>query len=267
MILYPPAKINLGLKVLFKREDGFHELETIMVPIPFYDVLEMLPFEKDEFIQTGIHTGSLTDNLCVKALNLLRESYSIPPVYMHLHKQIPIGAGLGGGSADCAYVINGLNELFNLNISIQKRESLAAKLGSDCPFFIKNTAQLAKGRGEILSEIALDLNGYYLKIVNPNILISTKEAYAGVVVGGDNQQNLASLILDIASWRNELKNDFEISIFKKHKLLKEIKDQMYNEGAIYASMSGSGSTMFGIYQSEPKKSYTNTDFLEVVLHW
>jgi 4-diphosphocytidyl-2-C-methyl-D-erythritol kinase len=266
MILFPPAKINLGLNILFKREDAYHEIDSVMLPIPMYDVLEILPAEQFDFHQSGLTIdGGTSDNLCVKAYNLLKEKYTIPPVYIHLRKEIPMGAGLGGGSADAAYVLKGLNELFELNCSNEELESLALQLGSDCPFFIKNTAQVAKGRGEVLSPCQLDLKGYFLKIVNPGIHVGTKEAYAGVIFK-DSKRDVKEIVEGpISAWKDELINDFERSVFQHHSVLADIKSMLYQEGAVYASMSGSGSTMFAIYEKEPSLSFTATSYLEKIV--
>jgi len=269
MILFPPAKINLGLHVLRKREDGYHDLDTCMVPIPLFDVLELLLSDQFEYHQTGlIIPGATDDNLCIKAYKMLKEEYNLPPIYMHLRKEIPMGAGLGGGSSDAAYVLTGLNTLFELKLSNSKLEEYAAKLGSDCPFFVKNEAQIARGRGEILSPCPLDLKGMYLKIINPGIHVGTKEAYDGVVPN-PNAPTVASILdQEIEEWKTQLKNDFETSVFKKHSILQEIKDNLYAEGAIYAAMSGSGSTMFGIFKEKPKLSLqTNSAWMERVLEF
>ena len=256
MILFPPAKINLGLNVLRKREDGYHDLDTCMVPIPLCDVLELLPSDEFEYHQTGLSIpGAADDNLCVKAYKLLKDDYNLPPVYMHLRKEIPMGAGLGGGSSDAAYVLTGLNTLFQLNIQTAKLEEYAARLGSDCAFFVKNEAQIAHGRGEILSPCPLDLLGMYIKIINPGIHVGTKEAYDGVKPNPNARSVDEILSLDIEQWKGQLKNDFETSVFRNHPVLQEIKDKLYTEGAIYAAMSGSGSTMFGIYSTKPNLSF------------
>lgn len=266
MILFPPAKINLGLNVLFKREDAYHELETCMVPIPFTDILELLPAVEFSFHQSGLSVpGEIEDNLCYKAYRLMVENFSIPPVYIHLRKIIPMGAGLGGGSSDAAYVLKGLKELFNINCSDKELEDLASILGSDCPFFIKNEAQIAKGRGEILSPCKLNLKGYYIKIINPGIHIGTKEAYEGIVFG-KNESTIKELIEGpIENWKALLKNDFETTAFTNYPVLKSIKEQLYAEGAVYAAMSGSGSTMFGIFESEPEtENIENNSMLTVI---
>lgn len=267
MILFPPAKINLGLNVPFKREDGYHEIETCMYPIPFLDILEILPAESFSFQQTGIVIpGNDSDNLCVKAYNLMKERFSIPPVYIHLRKEIPMGAGMGGGSADAAYVLKGLNELFELVISEEELEQMAGTLGSDCPFFIKAEPQIAKGRGELLSSCALTLNGFYLKIVNPGIHIGTREAYAGIQFGELSKSIKEIVEGPINDWKDLLKNDFETHIFEIYPSLSTLKNQLYEEGAVYAAMSGSGSTMFGIFKNEPRLTFESTDgFVEKIV--
>ncbi len=269
MILFPPAKINLGLNVLRKREDGYHDLDTCMLPIPLCDVLELLPSEQFEYHQTGLTIpGSTDDNLCVKAYNMLKAHYNLAPVYMHLRKEIPMGAGLGGGSADAAYVLKGLNKLFELNLSNSKLEEFAAQLGSDCSFFVKNEAQIARGRGEILSPCALDLKGMYLKIINPGIHVGTKEAYAGVLPNADGASVSSLIESPIEFWKDRLKNDFEGSVFSAHPILLDVKENLYDEGAIYAAMSGSGSTMFGIFKEEPTLSFqNNSTWMERVLEF
>ena len=267
MILFPPAKINLGLHILFKRNDGYHELETVMTPLPFTDILEILPCKKFEFIQTGLTIpGDSQSNLCVKAYLLMKEKYNIPPVYIHLRKIIPMGGGLGGGSSDAAFVLQGINDLFQLNLTPQKLEELAAQLGSDCPFFIQNVPQVAKGRGEILTPIELKLKGYYIKILNLGIHVGTKEAYDGCTFS-NNSKTLSDIISQpISTWKNELKNDFETSVFKIHPKLEAAKQALYNEGAIYAAMTGSGSTLFGIFEVEPAKTYSNNpEVLELIM--
>lgn len=257
MILFPPAKINLGLNVLFKREDGYHELETVMVKTPLTDVLEIVPSDEFQFTQTGLTIpGDNQDNLCVQAFQLIQKEYKIPNVHIYLRKIIPMGAGLGGGSADASYVLNGLNTLFNLNISNSKLEELAATLGSDCPFFINPTPQIAKGRGEILSPIEINLKGYYIKLLNVGIHVGTKEAYAGIEFSKNDRDLVGSLHKPISNWKEDVKNDFETTIFKLHPTLSGVKKEFYLEGAEYAAMSGSGSTIFGVFKNKPASSLT-----------
>jgi 4-diphosphocytidyl-2-C-methyl-D-erythritol kinase len=266
MILFPPAKINLGLQVLFRRSDGYHELSTCMYPIPLFDVLELLPASSFVFHQTGIAiAGDSGDNLCVKAYELMRHRFNLPPVYMHLRKVIPMGAGLGGGSSDAAYVLKGLNEMFALGCSDAQLEVFAAELGSDCPFFIKNEAQIATGRGEVLAPSAVSLSDYFIKIVNPGIHVGTKEAYAGVVPETGRSALGSVLSQPISCWKDSLVNDFELSVFDRHPAIGEIKSALYEEGAVYAAMSGSGSTVFGIFEMEPEMSFmSQTSYLELI---
>ena len=223
-----------------------------MVEIPFCDVLEILPAEKFRFISTGLTIDSDTENnLCVKAYRLLEAKYDLPPVYMHLRKNIPMGAGLGGGSSDATYVLKGLNSLFDLKITDDELEVFAAELGSDCPFFVKGGTQIATGRGEVLKEIDIDLKGMYLKLINPGIHIGTAEAYGNVQLGAEH--SIESIIwLPYIEWQGLLNNSFESYAFEEYPEIEKIKNEMLAEGAIYAAMSGSGSTVFGLYYDEPK---------------
>ena len=255
MILFPPAKVNLVLYITGKREDGYHNIESVMYPIPLFDVLEILPAESFSFKSTGLFIDAeLVDNLCVKAYRIMQKNHGIGNIMIHLRKKIPMGAGLGGGSADAAFVLRGLNELFQLELSDSLLESYAAELGSDCPFFVKSIPQLAKGRGEVLESISVSLKSTYMKLINPGIHVSTEMAYSNVLVSNQtyNWQEISSQKVD--SWRGNLRNDFELSVFKEFPELKDIKDKMYAEGASYAFMSGSGSTMVGIYNEKPKRN-------------
>lgn len=264
MIIFPQAKINLGLHVLKKREDSYHEVETCMYSIPLFDILEILPADDFSFNQTGLVVDSeVESNLCVKAFRLIQTEFSIPNVYMHLRKQIPMGAGLGGGSSDAAHVINGLNELFLLGISQTKKQELAAQLGSDCAFFIEGSPKLATGRGEKLSELSVDLKGKHLLLIYPDIHVGTAEAYAGVDFYKGTNSVSEILALPTTEWQNQLENSFEKSIFEKYPVMLDIKNKLVANGALYAAMSGSGSTLFGIFEKEPKKlelSISNQQF-------
>ena len=252
MILFPPAKVNLGLHILFKREDDYHEIETCMIPIPFTDILEITEADEFEFLQTGLPIpGNLDTNLCVRAFQLMKQKFAIPNVRIHLRKQIPMGAGLGGGSSDAAFVLKGLNELFNLNIPNADLEIFAAQLGSDCPFFIENKPQIARGRGEVLSYIHLDLKGKHLILLNPGIHVGTKQAYGGAQPRMASKNILEVLSGSINTWQTELVNQFEESVFSIHPRFKELKDMLIEMGADYASMSGSGSSLFGIFNEKP----------------
>jgi len=261
MILFPPAKINLGLSIVEKRNDGYHELETCMLPIPFYDILEILPSENFSFLQSGLEIpGTQGENLCEKAFRLMKEKQGVPNVTIHLRKQIPMGAGLGGGSSDAASVLKGMNELFQLRLSDDVLENLAADLGSDCPFFIKNEAQIARGRGEKLSPMNLTLKGYYLVLLNPGIHVGTKEAYAGVTPCFKEKSLEILLENPISVWQDLIVNDFEASIFKNHPKIAELKNELLKNGAIYASMSGSGSSIFGLFKQEIELISYSEDF-------
>lgn len=251
MILFPPAKINLGLNVLRKRSDGYHDIQSCMAEIPLFDVLELLPADAFEFQQTGLTIeGDASSNLCVRAYHLMADNYSIPPVYMHLIKQIPMGAGLGGGSSDAAYVLKGLNTLFELEIDDDTLEDLAAELGSDCAFFIRGGVQFSEGRGEVLRPISLDLKGTYLKLIYPNVHISTAGAYSNVVFDLDGSGFDKLLQKDFSG----LRNSFERHVFENYPELEAIKNQLIAEGAFYAAMSGSGSSIFGLFHDAPEKS-------------
>ena len=254
MILFPSAKINLGLQILRKREDGYHDIATCMVPVPLFDVLEILPSDTIQFYQTGLEIPDSTDNnLVLKAWRLLSANYNVPPAYFHLRKQIPMGAGLGGGSADAAFALLGMNELFDLGISNERLRGLAAELGSDCAFFIDNKPQLAEGRGELLTSLELSLRGYYLKLVHPEIHISTAQAYAGVCPKPQQYSIPEILKRRPEEWINSLHNDFEDSIFPSFPTIKALKDTLYQEGAFYASMSGSGSAVYGLFSEKPSE--------------
>ncbi|MFO7825795.1 MAG: 4-(cytidine 5'-diphospho)-2-C-methyl-D-erythritol kinase [Cyclobacterium sp.] len=254
MITFPNAKINLGLQIFHKRKDNFHEISTCMYPIPLTEALEIIPSETFSFGSTGIDIpGEKEGNLVLKAYRLLAADFpQISPVQIHLHKKIPMGAGLGGGSADAAFALKMLNEIFELNLDSQKLESYAGLLGSDCPFFIENKTQIATGRGEILQPAAVKLSGHWLYLIHPGIHISTQEAYAGVKPCSD-QKDLQSILASPSTWQTDLVNDFENSLFKNHPELEAIKSSLYEAGAWYAAMSGSGSAVFGLFSEAPGK--------------
>lgn len=251
MVSFPNAKINIGLSVTEKRADGFHNLESCFYPVDWCDVLEILPAEKLSFKSTGIPIpGNPETNLCLKAYHLIKQDFNIPPVMIHLHKVIPIGAGLGGGSADCAFTIKTLKDLFELHLTTEQMENYARKLGSDCAFFIQNSPKYCVGKGDEFSEISLDLSGKYIALVNPNIHISTAEAYAGVKPNKTKVDLRNVLQSPINQWVNTVKNDFENPLLPKYPVISTIKEQLYDFGAAYASMTGSGSTVFGIFEEE-----------------
>ena len=250
MILYPPAKINLGLNILAKRPDGYHEIETIISEIPVFDILEITQSQQDVFIQSGlILPKDEQPNLCQRAISLLRDLVDFPKVHIHLLKQIPVGAGLGGGSSDASYTLKGLNSIFGLGLTINQLENLAAKLGSDCPFFIQGGTQFAFGRGEQLQLLPKLNQKVQLVVCNPNIHLSTKNAYALVKIQG-NTNNLPEAM---AKKRYEkLTNDFEAPIFNLHPSIEIIKNQLIELGAVHASLSGSGSSVYGIFEEDQK---------------
>lgn len=248
MIVFPNAKINLGLYVTSKRPDNYHNLESVFYPIPFHDVLEVLPAEKSRFYSYGLPIpGDEKSNLCVKAWKLLNDVFNIPPVETHLLKNIPMGAGLGGGSSDAAFMLKVLNSMFELSLSGLQLREYALQLGSDCPFFIENTPALAKGRGELLSPVSIPLQSYYISIVFPDIHVSTAQAFAGI----NPSEPLFDLHrinnLPVSDWKDQLGNDFEKSVFRMHPVIGEIKNELYQKGALYAAMSGSGSAVYGIF--------------------
>ena len=252
MVFFPPCKINLGLRIIEKRSDGFHNIETCFYPVPWTDILEIIPSSAFAFTTSGLQVpGDEQNNLCVKAYRLLASAYDLPPVKIHLHKILPMGAGLGGGSADAAYVLRGLDEVFGLNIQLVKLNEFASRLGSDCAFFLYDKPMIGSGKGEVLSETALTLKGNFIVIVKPEVHISTQSAYSGVT-----PDNTSPLIRDViektpfTEWKSLLSNDFEKSIFTTYPQLAEIKQRMYDVGAVYASMSGSGSSIFGIFDNK-----------------
>jgi 4-diphosphocytidyl-2-C-methyl-D-erythritol kinase len=258
MLTFPNCKINLGLNIIGKRADGFHNIETIFYPIAIKDALEIVADESATteitFTTSGLVVqGNDADNLCIKAYHLLKKDFhQIPAVKMHLHKNIPMGAGMGGGSADGAAVLTMLNKKFELQINTEKLIENALLLGSDCPFFIVNKPSFASGRGEILQEINIDLSSYKIMIVNPGIHVNTGDAFKSIDVNNFSASGLLqqNILKDITTWKECIKNDFEIPVFVKHPAIKEIKDTLYENGAIYAAMSGTGSTVYGIFDKE-----------------
>ena len=258
MVIFPNCKINLGLQILAKRNDGFHNIETVFYPIQLKDALEIVPFDSEEqviFSSSGYPvSGDFKDNLCLRAYYLLKKDFpDLPPVKIHLHKNIPMGAGLGGGSADASFTLQLLNNLFGLNIPVKKLIEYSLQLGSDCPFFIINTPCIGLGRGEILEEIKLNLSAYKIVIVNPGIHINTRDAFNNLNTAATdpNQMLLQNIIQQpTETWQHNLKNDFEIPVFTKYPVIKNIKETLYKQGATYAAMSGTGSTVFGLFKNE-----------------
>lgn len=254
MILYPNAKINIGLNVVEKRADGYHNLETVFYPINLLDALEITTDEHQaDSVKLKVSgeaiAGRPSDNLVMKACNLMRSMFpeKIERLSVHLHKHIPTGAGLGGGSSDAAFTIKALNEKFSLGMSVDQMEQLSAQLGADCPFFIKNQPVFAEGIGDIFTDIDIVLKGKTLVLVKPDISVSTADAYSLVSPHKPQQSLRESLRLRVEEWKNHVVNDFESSVFKKFPEIAAIKDRLYDLGALYASMSGSGSAVYGIF--------------------
>ena len=262
MIIFPNSKINLGLNVVEKRNDGFHNIHTVFYPVALCDVLEIVESQNGEsaLFNSGLIVDTDTkNNLCMKALQLIKSDFKIPEINIFLHKKIPFGAGLGGGSSDAANVLMLLNKMFDLNINQAKLMQYAAMLGSDCAFFIKNKPQFATGRGEIMSDIDINLSGYYFVLVKPNISISTAQAYADIIPHQPKTCISEIISKPVVQWKNLLVNDFETTVFARFPQIKEIKEQLYRKGAIYASMSGSGSSVYGFFDKETDTSNFDND--------
>ncbi|WP_417009046.1 4-(cytidine 5'-diphospho)-2-C-methyl-D-erythritol kinase [Bacteroides congonensis] len=267
MIAFPNIKINLGLSITEKRPDGYHNLETVFYPVALEDALEIRTLPKASLSEASLSEASLSeadkkitlhqygmeiagtpeDNLVAKAYSLLDKEFHLPPVEIHLYKHIPSGAGLGGGSSDAAFMLKLLNEQFHLNLSEEQLEIYAATLGADCAFFIKNKPVYAEGIGNIFSPIELSLKGYQIMIVKPDVFVSTREAFANIHPHHPEHPVKEVIRRPVAEWKDTLINDFEASVFPQHPVIGEIKEELYNQGALYASMSGSGSSVFGLF--------------------
>ena len=262
MITFPCAKINLGLNIVSKRPDGYHNLETVFYPIPLTDALE-IKYMDEKFPSESPCDLKITgndvdcneeDNLVIKAYQLLAADFQLPRVHAHLVKRIPTQAGLGGGSSDAAYMIRLLDERFRLNIGIPEMERYAAKLGADCAFFITADPSYAEGIGDVLMPVDVPgagLGGYYLAVVKPSVAVSTRDAYAAIVPKTPTKCCRDIVRQPIETWKDELVNDFEAPIFAMHPELAAIKLSLYDAGAVYAAMSGSGSALFGIFREQP----------------
>ncbi len=263
MIVFPNCKINIGLRITSKRPDGYHNIESCFYPIPWNDALEITEAAAFSFESSGLNIpGDQKSNLVIKAYDLLKVEFDLPPINIHLLKSIPMGAGLGGGSADGAFMLKLLNNRFALQLTDDQLEERALDLGSDCPFFIRNKPVIAKGRGEIFEPIDLDLSGKHILLINPGIHIGSREAYSSVMPV-EPKNSLKDLLENqhISSWKDLIKNEFESSVFTIAPEISEIKEHLYDQGALYASMTGSGSTVYGIFDNEPNpgkfKRYTN----------
>ncbi|MCU7552192.1 4-(cytidine 5'-diphospho)-2-C-methyl-D-erythritol kinase [Chitinophagaceae bacterium LB-8] len=271
MIVFPNCKINLGLNILKKRPDGFHDLQTVFYPIGLQDALEIV--QNGQNNETNFHLtgnsieGKTEDNICLKAYYLLKSDFpDLPPVNFHLHKVIPTGAGLGGGSSDGAFTLLLLNKKFNLGLTEDQLISYALTLGSDCPFFIKNVPSFATSRGEVMKEVILDLSSFFFVIVNPQIHINTGWAFSKIKPGNQPYSLLDVINSPITEWKNYITNDFEWPVFEAFPEVKQIKELLYNKGAVFASMSGSGSTVYGIFEKGtiPSFSFPDHYFLKVI---
>jgi len=256
MIVFPIAKINLGLHITAKRSDGYHEIESIFYPVMLCDALELVIAEKqeghDHLICTGINTGSEPEsNLVIKTTKILREKYYFPYLNIHLHKAIPTGAGLGGGSSDSACLLRAINRVFHLDVPIEELKEISLEIGSDCPFFIEGVPAIARGRGEKLTPVNKILQGFYLTLFNPGVGISTKEAYQNCKPQKPDISLEELITRPITEWQELIKNDFEDFAFKKHPVIADIKENLYKAGALFSLMSGSGSSVYGIFLKKP----------------
>jgi 4-diphosphocytidyl-2-C-methyl-D-erythritol kinase len=254
MITFPNAKINLGLAVVLRRPDSYHNIETVFYPVNLYDALEVVPAKegKTSFSLTGLPVDGLPENnLVIKALNLLKQDFDIPEIDIYLYKNIPFGAGLGGGSSDAAFMLKLLNDFAGLHLSVEQLEVYAAQIGADCPFFIRNEPVFAEGTGNEFSPVNLSLEGYHWVIVKPDIHVSTRDAYARVNPRQPEVSLRDKIQLPVSQWKDKLVNDFEPGIFALHPFIGDIKRQLYGLGAVYACMSGSGSSVFGIFETKP----------------
>ena len=262
MIVFPNTKINIGLNIVSDRSDGYHNLETLFYPIGISDALEVIPGEEGDpeytFTSYGLPVaGDVEKNLVVKALHLVKMTHEVPPVHIWLDKRSPMGAGLGGGSADGAFMLVLLNQLFKLDISENELIGMAAKLGADCPFFVVDKPVYATGIGEQMTPVSLSLDGFWIVVVKPDVFVSTKDAFAGIH-STPTQIPVCDLITrPMEDWKNCISNDFEGSIFPKFPVIAEVKRLLYRAGAVYASMSGSGASVFGLFRSEPDEKLKN----------
>mgnify|MGYP000913100928 CR=1 FL=1 len=250
MIVFPNAKINIGLHIVRKRDDGYHDIETGFYPLPFTDALEFVKSDSFSFSQSGTALNIPNEqNLCVKALQLLKNKFpQLPALHIHLHKAIPAGAGLAGGSSDAGFLLKALNEHFKLEISSEELSQLALQLGSDCPFFLYNKPAFAKGRGELLQPLPISLEGYNILLINPGIHISTAWAFAQLKLTEKPSLLEQQLQEPISEWKNKIINDFEVPVFENFSEIADLKDWMYQKGATYASLSGTGSTVYGLFK-------------------
>ncbi|MBS1505739.1 MAG: 4-(cytidine 5'-diphospho)-2-C-methyl-D-erythritol kinase [Bacteroidetes bacterium] len=263
MVSFPHCKINLGLHVVAKRSDGFHDIETCFYPVPRTDMLEVIRAAEFSVDYSGIAVpGRAEDNLCIKAYQLLKKDFELSPVKIHLHKSIPMGAGLGGGSSDAAFTLRTLNSLFHLHLNAEQLQNYAAQLGSDCAFFLEDKPKIGTGRGEVLTAAQLELGGWFLVLVKPDVHVSTAEAYAGITPAKPEISVQEIVRLPVGQWKDKLVNDFEKTIFKKYPQIQGAKEKLYSLGATYACMSGSGASVFGLFEKpvDLKQDFPGMDY-------
>jgi 4-diphosphocytidyl-2-C-methyl-D-erythritol kinase len=269
MITFPNCKINLGLWVTQRRPDGYHNIQTVMMPVPWCDILEIMPAAgtATTLTITGLKVDSTIEkNLCYKAWRLMADTYGIAPVDMHLHKVIPAGAGLGGGSSDASFTLKMLNTIFNLNLDNETLRGLAVQLGMDCPFFIDNVPAVSTGRGEFLEPVSLDLKGLHIVLVKPQIHVSTAAAFLGITPHFRETSIAELTAAPVQEWRKILHNDFENTVLDLYSDIREIKNSLYRRGALYACMSGSGSAVFGLFAEHPGEvSFEGCDMFQTLL--
>jgi 4-diphosphocytidyl-2C-methyl-D-erythritol kinase len=273
MITFPNAKINLGLNIVEKRADGYHNLETVFYPTPWNDALEIVansqnPDIKCSLYLSGKHIPDENENLIIRAYNILDKDFNLSPVDVYLYKSIPLGAGLGGGSSNAAFMLKLLNNKFNLSLSTETLETYAAKLGADCAFFIKNEPVYAEGIGNIFTPISVGLKNYQIVIIKPDLFVSTKDAFAKIAPHKPVESIKEIIGLPIKDWKEYLRNDFEKSVFEKYPEIGNIKQTLYDKGAIYASMSGSGSSVYGIFEPDfkiPEMKKEGIEYFQAIL--
>lgn len=253
MLAFANAKINLGLSVTEKRPDGYHNIETVFYPLRMYDVVEITDAEETScVVAEGTIPGNAEDNICLKAFNALQADFGLPAQRITLLKNIPVGAGLGGGSADAAFLVKLVNDKFKLGLSDTQMEDYVRPLGADCAFFIKNSPVFAVGKGDEFDSLDLDLRAYFIVLVKPDTHVSTADAYQGIKPGYAGTSLKDLIHLPLKDWKLTIKNDFEASVFAKYPEIAAVKESLYHEGAIFAAMSGSGSSVFGIFAAEVK---------------
>jgi 4-diphosphocytidyl-2-C-methyl-D-erythritol kinase len=262
MITFPNSKINIGLNITSRRSDGYHDLETIIYPVQIKDALEVIEAAEMGFETSGLEIpGHANENLCLLAYDLLRKDFNLPHLKIHLHKQIPIGAGLGGGSADAAFFIQLINEKFQLSLDVNAMQNYCRKLGTDCAFFIENKPLFAYEKGDVFKDVELDLSNYHVALVMPPVHVSTGEAYRGVKPQKP-QQSLKELIqLPLEDWQGKITNDFEEHILRNHPQIRNAKAALIEAGALFALMSGSGASVYGIFKEQTDLSFLPQDNL------